>query len=103
MTRKSSQQPPHDPLAEQCVIGALLLNNSLIPDVIKVITATDFYRPNHQSIYSALIDMFTKGEPADPVTVGGELERRGELTKVGGAKALVEMITIVQTAVHAVS
>jgi len=102
MTRKSSQQPPHDSLAEQCVIGALLLNNSLIPDVIKVITATDFYRPNHQSIYSALIDMFTKGEPADPVTVGGELERRGELTKVGGAKVLIDMITIVPTAVNAV-
>ena len=37
----------------------------------------DFYRPAHQTIYDAIIDLYGKGEPADPVTVAGELTRAG--------------------------
>ena len=74
-----TSEPPHDPLAEQSVIGSLLLSNHMIPEVVKVIGARDFYRPNHGTVYTAIIDLFTAGEPVDPVTVSAELERRGEL------------------------
>lgn len=79
----------------------MLLNNAMVPEVLPVLRANDFYRPNHGSVYSAIVDMFTAGEPADPVTVGAELERRGEFTKVGGAKALMDFISIVPTALNA--
>ena len=56
-----------------------------IADVLEKIRPGDFYLPSHQAVYDAILDLFSKGEPADAVTVGAELERRGQLKRVGGA------------------
>ena len=96
-----TSEPPHDPLAEQSVIGSLLLSNHMIPEVVKVIGARDFYRPNHGTVYTAIIDLFTAGEPVDPVTVSAELERRGELARVGGGKMLLDAISAVPSPLNA--
>src|SRR6266566_5201750 len=93
--------PPHDVAAEQCVLGGMLLSKDAISDVIEVIRPTDHYRPAHQLVHEAILDLYARGEPADPITVANELTRRGELTRIGGAPYLHTLIASVPTAANA--
>ena len=61
--------PPQDLIAEQSVLGGMLLSKDAIADVIEIIRDRDFYRPAHELIYDAIIDLYGRGEPADAVTV----------------------------------
>jgi replicative DNA helicase len=93
--------PPQDIVAEQCVLGAMLLSKDAIADVVETIRATDFYRPAHQVVYDTILDLYGRGEPADPVTVAADLTRNGELPRVGGAPYLHTLIASVPTAANA--
>jgi replicative DNA helicase len=93
--------PPQDIAAEQCVLGGMLLSKDAIADVVEVVRATDFYRPAHQSVFEAALDLYGKGEPADPVTVAAELTRTGQIARIGGAPYLHTLISSVPTAANA--
>jgi replicative DNA helicase len=95
------RQPPQDIGAEQSVLGAILLSKDAIADVVEVLRPDDFYRPAHQTVYECVLDLYGRGEPADPVTVSAELERRGELLRIGGAPYLHTLIAAVPTAANA--
>ncbi|WP_167479953.1 replicative DNA helicase [Nocardia arthritidis] len=87
--------------AEQSVLGGMLLSKDAIADVVEVIRPGDFYRPAHQSIYDTILDLYGRGEPADPVTVAAGLDRRGELKRIGGPPYLVTLTQTVPTAANA--
>ena len=94
--------PPQDLDAEQCVLGGMLLSKNAIGDVIEALSGgTDFYRPAHETIYNAIVGMYAKGEPADPITVAAELSKRGEIERVGGAPYLHTLVHAVPTAATA--
>jgi replicative DNA helicase len=95
------RQPPQDITAEQSVLGGMLLSKDAIANVVEVLRTDDFYRPAHQALFTCILDLYGRGEPADPVTVSAELERRGELLRVGGAPYLHTLISIVPTAANA--
>jgi replicative DNA helicase len=95
------RMPPHDVAAEQCVLGGMLLSKDAISDVIEVIRPVDHYRPAHQLVHEAILDLYARGEPADPITVSNELSRRGELSRIGGAPYLHTLIASVPTAANA--
>lgn len=92
---------PHDLAAEQSVLGGMLLSMDAIADVLERLRPIDFYRPAHQSVYGAILDLYGRGEPADAVTVAAELDRRGLLVRVGGAPYLHTLIATVPTAANA--
>jgi replicative DNA helicase len=93
--------PPHDVAAEQCVLGGMLLSKDAISDVIEMIRSADHYRPAHQLIHEAILDLYSRGEPADAITVANELTRRGEIARVGGGPYLHTLIASVPTAANA--
>jgi replicative DNA helicase len=95
------RQPPQDEAAEQAVLGGMLLSKDAIADVLERLRPGDFYRPNHQSVYDAILDLYGRGEPADAVTVAAELDRRGLLRRIGGAPYLHTLISTVPTAANA--
>jgi replicative DNA helicase len=95
------RQPPQDLQAEQSVLGGMLLSKDAIADVVEVLRATDFYRPAHQTIYDTILDLYGRGEPADPVTVSAELTRTGQLLRIGGSPYLHTLISSVPTAANA--
>ncbi|MGD9622267.1 MAG: replicative DNA helicase [Mycolicibacterium sp.] len=95
------RQPPQDLSAEQSVLGGMLLSKDAIADVLARLRPGDFYRPNHQAIYDVILDLYARGEPADAVTVAAELDRRGLLTRIGGAPYLHTLIETVPTAANA--
>ncbi|MFC7485646.1 replicative DNA helicase [Knoellia sp. CPCC 206453] len=93
--------PPQDLGAEQSVLGSMLLNKDAIADCLEVTKSTDFYRPAHELIYDAVLDLYGRGEPADAITVADELNKRGDLTRVGGQAYLHQLIQSVPTAANA--
>ena len=95
------RQPPQDLTAEQSVLGGMLLSKDAIADVVEVLRPDDFYRPAHQTVYDTILDLYGRGEPADAVTVSAELQRRGDLIRLGGAPYLHTLIATVPTAANA--
>ncbi|MPZ95019.1 MAG: replicative DNA helicase [Propionibacteriales bacterium] len=79
----------------------MLMSKDAIADVVEQIRGTDFYRPAHETIYDAIIDLYGRGEPADAVTVSAELQRLGELGRVGGAPYLHTLVSGVPIAANA--
>jgi replicative DNA helicase len=95
------RQPPQDNAAEMSVLGGMLLSKDAIADVLEKLRPGDFYRPAHQNVYDAVLDLYGRGEPADAVTVAAELDRRGLLRRIGGAPYLHTLISTVPTAANA--
>jgi replicative DNA helicase len=93
--------PPHDLAAEQCVLGGMLMSKDAISDVMEVIRPADHYRPAHQLVHEAILELYGRGEPADPVTVSDLLGKRGELARVGGGAYLHTLMASVPTAANA--
>ena len=93
--------PPQDNAAEQSVLGSMLLSKDAIADVVDVIKGVDYYRPAHEVIHDAIIDLYGRGEPADPITVAAELQKRGELVRIGGAPYLHTLSANVPIAANA--
>ena len=96
-----SRTMPHDDVAEQSVLGGMLLSKDAIADVVESLRASDFYKPAHETIYEAILSLYGHGSPADAITVADELKKRGELTRVGGASYLHTLIASVPTAANA--
>ena len=92
---------PQDLNAEQCTLGGMLLSKDAIADVVEVLKPGDFYRPAHQTIYEAILDLYGRGEPADPTLVADELLKRGEIVRVGGIPYLHTLVSAVPTAANA--
>ena len=69
--RDFGRQPPHDNEAEQGVLGAMLLSPNTITDIIEELIPDDFYRPAHQLIYRAILDLFSDNKDVDRVIVAG--------------------------------
>lgn len=93
--------PPQDVLAEQSVLGAMLQSKQAIDQASEQLTGRDFYQPAHELVFTVVLDLANRGEPADAITVAAELTRRGELTRVGGAPYLHTLLATVPTAASA--
>ncbi|WP_152353702.1 replicative DNA helicase [Brachybacterium subflavum] len=99
--RGLERTPPQDLAAERGVLGGMMLSKDAIADVVEKARGSDFYRPAHEVIFDAVTDLYSRGEPADLVTVSDELTKRGELQRVGGGAYLADLIDMVPTAANA--
>lgn len=93
--------PPQDMAAEQSVLGAMLVSPDVIGEVVEIIESRDFYRPAHGLVFDAILSLNTRGEPADAITVASELEKQGQLGRVGGPVYLTELVGTVLIAANA--
>lgn len=93
--------PPQNLPAEQSVLGGMLLSPQAVIDVSGVLQPEGYYRPAHEAIHRAILDLTARGERADPITVGAELLKRGELERVGGPSYLHTLVQAVPTAANA--
>ncbi|HET8660085.1 MAG TPA: replicative DNA helicase [Micromonosporaceae bacterium] len=101
MDGQFDRTPPQDIAAEQCVLGGMLLSKDAIADVVEILRSSDFYRPAHATVFDAVLDLYGRGEPADPITVAAALADSGDLGRVGGAPYLHTLIASVPTAANA--
>jgi replicative DNA helicase len=87
--------------AEESVLGSMMLSRTAISEVLEIVHPADFYREAHEHICQSILDLFSRGEPADAITVADELKRRGLLEQCGGAPYLVTLVESVPTAANA--
>ena len=62
--------PPSSNQAEQALLGGLMLDNSSWDRIADLVSAPDFFRPDHRLIFSAIQGLAERSQPADPVTLG---------------------------------
>jgi replicative DNA helicase len=92
--------PPQNIEAEQSVIGAILLENEVLPSVMEYLSPEDFYRDAHKRIYSAMLELYDKSEPIDLITLTDQMRKREELEAVGGASYLSSIVSQVPTSAN---
>ncbi|HSS74471.1 MAG TPA: replicative DNA helicase [Gaiellaceae bacterium] len=91
----TAEVPPQNLEAEEAVLGAMLLSETAIGAVTEILSAEDFYRGSHGTIYRTCLALWAKGEPVDAITLANELEERGELEQIGGAARVAELAALV--------
>jgi len=69
----------------------MLLSRDAIASAIECCVADDFYKPAHGHVFGAIVGLYARGEPADPVTVADELRRASLLEAVGDASVLISL------------
>ncbi len=92
--------PPQSLEAEVSVLGGVLLENDALNRVLEIIREDDFYREAHRKIFSAILDLYERNEPADLITLSETLKKREALEGVGGIEYLNSLVNSVPTAAN---
>lgn len=92
--------PPQSLEAEVSVLGGVLLENEALSRVLEVVNEGDFYREAHRQIFSALLHLYERNEPADLITLSEVLKKRDALEEVGGIEYLNFLVNSVPTAAN---
>jgi len=95
--------PPHSPEAEQGVLGCVLLspNESLGECITKFKEGAEvFYDLRHQTIYTALTEMYDQREAIDLITLQQRLKDKQLLEQVGGIAYLSSLPDAVPSAAN---
>jgi replicative DNA helicase len=93
--------PPQSTEAEQSVLGAALIDNSILPEIRRHLTADDWYSEKHRIIWEAICKVHDRKDPVDMVTVQDELTRVGRLNDVDGMPYLATLMNLVPTTANA--
>lgn len=99
--RGSERIPPHDLLAEQSVLGGMMLSKDAVADVYGILRGSDFYVPKHEVIFDAIMDLYAHGEPTDEIAVADHLTKAGDVQRAGGVAYLHSLTSVVPTAANA--
>ncbi|HSI88372.1 MAG TPA: replicative DNA helicase [Pyrinomonadaceae bacterium] len=77
--------------AERAILGAVLLDNSLITQAVEHLKPEDFYSPLHRRIFGAMTTLFEASKKIDPILVAEELRRDSSLESIGGVAAIANL------------
>lgn len=92
--------PPQNIDAEIGVLGSMLLDREVVPDVVESLRPESFYLESHRRIYSALISLYDENRPLDLITLTEFLNKANVLESVGGASTLAALVQAVPTSAH---
>ncbi|HEY9162950.1 MAG TPA: replicative DNA helicase [Desulfomonilia bacterium] len=88
---------PHNKDAEEFILGAVLLENSAMDEIIDVLPPQDFYSERNRMLYEEMLILRDKGIPIDYITLAESLDRKGKLDKAGGAAYIGQLTDRVPT------
>ncbi len=91
-TAVSERPLPHNLEAEKCVLGAVLIHNEQFNLAAELIDSGDFYRHAHRQIFDKMVSLSERAEVIDLVTLKEELDRAGDLNKVGGPAYIAALV-----------
>ncbi|MBQ3352894.1 replicative DNA helicase [Candidatus Saccharibacteria bacterium] len=92
---------PQDLVAEKSLLGAIMLSEDVIPEILPILKPRDFYDVKHQTIYEAMLNLYDQHRPIDLLTLTSELKSSKKLKEIGGAPYLAELSNFVPAASHA--
>lgn len=91
---------PNNLDAEQALLGCMLIDNEILPEVLDLVTDDDFYQDSHKYIFNAVKFTFNDRKPVDIVTLSDRLESEGNLKKAGGISYLTELMQVTPSAAN---
>jgi replicative DNA helicase len=94
------KEPPQAVDLEEAVLGAVMLEKPAILEVVDKLKVEHFYKPSHQAIYSAILDLFKEAAPIDMRTVVTRLGKNGKLQDAGGALSVATIVSKVSSAAN---
>ena len=92
--------PPQALELEEAVLGALMLEKDALSAVVDILKPGSFYKEGHAAIYQAILDLFNDSQPVDLLTVTNQLRKDGTLELAGGAYAVTNLTTKVNSAAN---
>lgn len=96
---KIQKLPPQNIDAEEAILGAILTNPVCFTKVADMLSTTSFYKPANKMIYEAIVDLFTKNQAIDIVTVSERLNEQAKLDLVGGRAYINDLaLNVITTA-----
>src|SRR5215475_8479840 len=91
---------PQNVEAEKAVLGSMMIDPEAVSAVMEVLSASDFYRDAHRSLYEVMVSLYARREFADFITICGSLRERGKLEEVGGTNYILSLINVVPTSAN---
>lgn len=91
-TNKFTDKPlPSSEEAERAILGGIILDNRLMSQAIGKISTETFYSPINRRVFAAMVLLFEKQKPIDPILIGEELKKNGSIESVGGVAAITNL------------
>ena len=97
-SNQEGQLPPQAIEVERAILGTFLIEPKSIDQV--EVEVADFYSPNHEIIFSAMLTLKQSRKPIDTITVAQELNRTKHLNDAGGVLYLAELTDSVASSAH---
>ncbi|MCL2869371.1 replicative DNA helicase [Candidatus Saccharibacteria bacterium] len=100
-TKDAGRVPPQNIDAEKSLLGAILLDEDVLPSATEIVKAGDFYDKAHQVIFDGMVDLYERHKPVDLLTLTDVLKSKKQLQSIGGASYLTELTNYVPSSAHA--
>ena len=100
-SKAGGRVPPQDIVAEKSLLGAIMLSDSVLPEILTILRPQDFYDEKHQTIFAAMMNLYDQHRPVDLLTLTSELKSLKKLKEIGGAPYLTELSNFVPASSHA--
>ncbi len=99
-TGMNPRVPPQDIDSEKALLGSILLKTESIFEVLDFIKEDCFYAEKHRIIFNAIMDLFSKKDPVDLLTLATKLKEKKQLDEIGGNKYLTELVNAVPSSAN---
>lgn len=100
-SKTGGRVPPQDIVAEKSLLGAIMLSDGVLPEILTILKPQDFYDTKHQTIFAAMVNLYDQHRPVDLLTLTSELKSLKKLKDIGGAPYLAELSNFVPASSHA--
>ncbi|MFA6463942.1 MAG: replicative DNA helicase [Candidatus Paceibacterota bacterium] len=100
--RDSLRIPPQHIESEMALLGAIMLRPDVIHDVADLVFQESFYAEKHRMIFGGMMELFSKNEPIDLLSLSTKLENKNTLQAIGGKSYLTELVQSVPSTANAV-
>ena len=102
MARESQMRiPPQSMESEQAVLGSVMLRPSVFIEIADKLNADAFYSDKHKKIFETMLELSTRNEPIDLLTLSHALREKKILDSIGGSKYLTELSNSVPSSTNA--
>lgn len=93
--------PPQNLDSERALLGSILLRSEVLFEILDTISEDCFYSEKHRIVFKAIMELFSKKEPVDILTLGSKLKENNQLEQIGGNTFLSELINTVPSSANA--
>jgi len=86
-----SRVPPQDTESEVALLGAMLIDNSIVDPVMTSIRSEYFYKDAHRIIFEAMQEVYNSGNEIDHLTISHHLRKQDKIEQIGGIVYLANL------------